>query len=455
MHQSFLFCLQGDTAMAEFLALGGFLAGLTICVAAGWEVLYALLFGMVCFAVYAYSKGSSAANVVRMLGEGMYRVVNILEVFVLIGCMTALWRISGTIPFILYHSVGVIQPQFFVLCTFLLCCMMSFLTGTSFGTVSTMGVICMMISNTAGLNPLLTAGAILSGIFFGDRCSPMSSSAALVCSLTKTDIYGNVRNMMRSGLVPFILTCLLYVVLASGAEQIQPDTAVTALFEEYFVLHWITVLPALLILLLALFHVNVKVAMGVSILTAVVIATALQGMKLEAVVNTMWNGCRYEQESTIAELLNGGGIRSMVRVGLIVTVSASYSGIFAHTPLISGIRKRVQHSAALLRPFGTVLLTGAIACMVSCNQSLATILTCQICDGVYERKEDLALAVEDTVIVIAALVPWSIAGAVPVMTIGSDSRCLLYAFYLFLVPLWNLTKSFLPEIFRTNKVRIS
>lgn len=87
--------------------------------------------------------------------------------FVLIGCLTASWRVGGTIPFILYYSVDLIEPRYFVLCTFLLCCMMSFLTGTSFGTSSTMGVICMMISNAAGLNPMLTAGAVLSGIFSG------------------------------------------------------------------------------------------------------------------------------------------------------------------------------------------------------------------------------------------------------------------------------------------------
>lgn len=162
--------------MAEALTIGGFLAGLTFCIITGNEVLYALLFGVFCFSSYALYKGVMPGNVMRMLGEGMYRVFNILVIFIFIGCMTALWRISGTIPFILYYSVGWIQPQFFVLCTFLLCSMMSFLTGTSFGTVSTMGVICMMISNTAGLDPLLTAGAILSGIFLETvvlRCPPV------------------------------------------------------------------------------------------------------------------------------------------------------------------------------------------------------------------------------------------------------------------------------------------
>lgn len=151
----------------ETWVLGAFLAALAVCIGTGTELLYALLFGMLCFSWYTVKKGRTPGNVLRLLLCGMARVGNIIIIFVLIGCLTASWRVGGTIPFILYYSVDLIEPRYFVLCTFLLCCMMSFLTGTSFGTSSTMGVICMMISNAAGLNPMLTAGAVLSGIFSG------------------------------------------------------------------------------------------------------------------------------------------------------------------------------------------------------------------------------------------------------------------------------------------------
>ena len=133
--------------------LVAFLVALIVCIVTGTELIYALLFGMLCFSWYTVKKGRTLGNVVRLLLDGMARVGNIIIIFVLIGCLTASWRVGGTIPFILYHSIDLIKPKYFVLCTFLLCCMMSFLTGTSFGTSSTMGVICMMISNAAGLNP--------------------------------------------------------------------------------------------------------------------------------------------------------------------------------------------------------------------------------------------------------------------------------------------------------------
>lgn len=387
--------------LAECIALGLFLAGLGLCIFTGIQILYALLFGLLCFSVYCLSKGYSARDTGAMLWEGISQVKNILIIFVLIGGLTAVWRICGTIPYILYHGAGLIHPRYFVLCTFLLCSFMSFLTGTSFGTASTMGVICMLISNTAGLSPFLTGGAILSGSFFGDRCSPMSSSAQLICSLTRTDIYLNMKLMCRSCAVPFAVTCVLYVVLASGSG------ATVALF--------------------------------------------LQGTAPLALLRCFLNGYQAEAGTRLAQLLNGGGIRSMVKVGIIVLISASYSGIFSHTCLLSGVKHALLRSARHLTPFGTVLVTSILSCAVSCNQSLATILTCQMCDGLYPKKEKLALALEDTAILIAALIPWGIAGAVPVAAIGAPMGCMFWAFYLYLVPLWNLFAALYHDRIRAGR----
>lgn len=438
----------------ETWVLGAFLAALAVCIGTGTELLYALVFGLVCFSWYAARQGRTPGNVLRLLLSGMGRVKNIILIFVLIGCLTASWRVGGTIPFILYHSVELIEPRYFVLCTFLLCCMMSFLTGTSFGTSSTMGVICMMISNAAGLNPMLTAGAVLSGIFFGDRCSPMSSSALLVCSLTGTNIYRNIRGMMKTSLVPFLVSCVLYVVLAGGAAA-EPDPEVTALFEENFSLHWITVMPAVLMLVLALLRIDVKIAMGVSIAAASVVAVLIQNVAPADLIRTLWAGGRFEEGSRLAALLDGGGISSMVEVGAIVLVSASYSGIFSNTPLLSGIKNGLKKTAAVLTPFGTVILTSILSSMVSCNQSLGTILTCQICNDLYQDKEKLAIALENSVILIAALIPWAIAGAVPVATIGAEITCLWAAFYLYLVPAWNLWADFRRQkMWKMNKQNV-
>lgn len=423
--------------MEEIITLSMFIIALCVCIVFDMQVLYALIFGLFCFTGYSIWKGNTLKETFGMLWEGVLKVKTILIIFVLIGCLTAVWRASGTIPFILYHAVSIIQPQIFVLCTFLLCSVMSFLTGTSFGTASTMGVICMMLSKSAGLNPLITGGAVLSGIFFGDRCSPMSSSAQLVCALTETDIYENIKGMMKTSIVPMLFTCVFYVVVSGSNGAGAVDTNSTELFREAFNLHWLTVVPAVLILLLAAFRINVKYAMGISILMSCIICVTVQGMTVPKLISCLVLGYKAVDNPKLAILMNGGGLISMLRVGVIVMISSSYSGIFSHTKLLDGVKHLIQKITKYITPFGGTAVTSILASGVSCNQTLAVILTDQMCSDLYSNHKDFALVLENTAIVIAPLIPWSIAGAVPITTIGATSGCLLYAVYLYALPVWN------------------
>lgn len=196
-----------------------------------------------------------------MLCSGMTTVKKLLFVFLLIGILTAFWRMSGTIPVIIAYALRLIRPKIFYLMCFLLCCGLSFLTGTSVGSAATIGVICMSLSATMGMNPVLTGGAILSGVYFGDRCSPVSTSAMLVCQLTSTVIYDNIKNMMKTALVPFILTCVFYLVLGLSAEAGNADINASELFQREFNMTVLAVLPALIILVLAVFRVQVVYTM--------------------------------------------------------------------------------------------------------------------------------------------------------------------------------------------------
>ena len=129
------------------------------------------------------------------------------------------------------------------------------LTGTSFGTSATIGVICMSMGISAGTSPLLLGGAILSGAFFGDRCSPFSTSALLVSELTKTSIFDNIKNMLRSAWLPFLITCMLYGVLGFQFHSQAAQTDLTALFSREVTLHPAALLPAAVILILALIRI--------------------------------------------------------------------------------------------------------------------------------------------------------------------------------------------------------
>lgn len=421
--------------MLELVVMMAFIVVLMSCVFLDISIVYALAVGYIIFFLYGVKRGFGAKRVFLMSVDGVKTVKNLLITFLLIGVVTALWRASGTIPMIICYAAKLIHPSAFIVITFLLNMMLSVLTGTSFGTSATMGVICMTMAVAMGLNPLFVGGAILSGAFWGDRCSPVSTSALLVSELTETDLYSNIKGMLKTGLIPTLATCIIYLILGivfGGNGEIMD---MNALFSEGFELHWLLVLPALLILVLAACKVKVKQTLMISAAAAAVFAVWIQRMSLAELVKTMVFG--YETEAAeLASMMNGGGISSMIRTAVIVGLSSSFSGIFEGTGLLISMKQYVARLSEKATPFGAVFLVSVVTSMISCNQTLATILSHQLCRDIEPDQKEMALYLEDTVVVMAPLVPWSIAGVVPLTTVGAPSASVLFACYLYILPIW-------------------
>ena len=423
--------------MLEILVLSAFVAVLMGCVVLDISIVYALAVGYFIFFFYGVKRGFGTKHVFMMSVNGVKTVKNLLITFLLIGVLTALWRAAGTIPMIICYASKLIHPSAFIVIAFLLNALISFLTGTAFGTSATMGVICMTMALAMGINPLYVGGAILSGVFWGDRCSPVSTSALLVSELTKTDLYENIKGMAKTGLIPTLLTCVIYLALGLVSGGGGANLDMEALFAMGFELHWVLVLPAVMILVLAALRVKVKKTLMVSAGLAAVLAVVIQNIAFLELVKTMIFG--YEAEvPELAAMMNGGGVSSMVRVAVIVGLSSSFSGIFEGTGLLTNMKRYVAKLSEKATPFGAVLLISALTSMVACNQTLAVILTHQLCRDVEPDHKEMAMHLENTVIVMAPLVPWSIAGAVPLTTVGAPLGSIGLACYLYLLPLWQL-----------------
>ena len=151
----------------------------------------------------------------------------------------------------------------------------------------------------------------------------------------------------------------------------------------------------------------------------------------------------------MAALLSGGGVTSMVKVFCIVCLSSCYSGMFGGTGLLEGFRTGLNRLSKRILPFGSILVTSIITIMISCNQTLAIMLTQQLCMDAEPDPETMAIHLENTAVVIAPLIPWSIAGAVPLATVGAPTGCILVACYLYLLPVWNYGAA----VFRHRKMK--
>jgi Na+:H+ antiporter, NhaC family len=415
---------------------------LVVSVSKGIFVAYPLLIAMMILIVMLIRRGFALRHLMQMVVTGSRQSVPVFSVLLLIGVVIAAWMASGTVPAIVYYGIQLMNPSYFILSAFVLTSLVSLLIGTSFGAAGTIGLALMIMARGSEIDPHMVAGAIIAGAYVGDRCSPMSSSANLIAGITQTDLYRNIRSMWRTSWLPLLVSVLLFGVVSWLNPVQMTDQSFAEDIRQTFQIGWIDLLPALVILGLSLAQVEVKLSMLISIAVASAIALFYQHYSLLELIKFALLGFKLEASNPLNVILAGGGLLSMLRVTLVVVISTAFVGIFSGTRVLEGIETLLDRTKSRSDYFLGTCLVGTGAAAFGCTQTIAILLTQQLVEKKYQQKEkgndQLAIDLENTVVVISPLIPWNIAGLVPATILMTDPGFIPFAFYLYLLPLLNL-----------------
>lgn len=430
-----------DVGLAFGLSFGLLLLGAM----RGVFIAYPLLLAMALFVGVLWRRGFSLRALATMGWRGSQKALPVIGVLLLIGAVTASWMAAGTVPTLVYYGLQVVTPHSLVLVAFGLASAVSLLLGTSFGTVGTVGVALMMLvagGEASEFYRSLVAGAIIAGAYVGDRASPMSSSALLIAAITRTDLYDNIRRMGRTSLLPLGLAIAIYAGFSRFAPVPLAASSLGADLAAEFRLGLVTLLPAGVMVLLALRRVPVQRAMVASTATAIAVAVAYQHSSGGQVLQYLLTGFHLEADSPLTAIVLGGGVAAMVRVSLVVVISTAFVGIFAETRLLHQVERSLERVKTPGDRLWATTLVGTLSAAFGCTQTIAILLTQQLLDPTYRRTcappPALALDLENTVVVIAPLIPWNIAGLVPATVLGVNAGFIPFACYLYLLPLLGL-----------------
>lgn len=401
------------------------------------SIVYVLVLLIVIAALIARKSGSSFAEIGGMCYRGVSASKIVIVMMFIVGMLTASWRMSGTIAFFVYYGIKVIMPATFIIIGYLLATLLSYAVGSSFAVTASVGVIFMALARAGGVDPLVMGGAILSGVYFGDRGAPTSSAAMLVASVTGTDHMKNVRTMAKFCVLPLLISIVLYGYLSVSNPIQSVDESFLVKLGEQFNISWWCLIPAALMLILPLVKVDVTRAMLSSVAAALLIAVSVQKTGLLELVSVLLFG--YESTTEFGVIFNGGGIRSMIDVILVVVLSGALAGIFNDTGMLNGLTERIGRLMDKLGHFGTTCLVTTVLSAIACNQSFPTVMAGPLLIDQYEKKggsrEELASDMQNSYIIIVGLIPWAIACSVPLAFMGVDYGACKYAFYMFLIPL--------------------
>jgi len=401
------------------------------------------------FALISIKRGYNIKSILMMSYSGGKKSLVVVKALLLIGAVTGAWMASGTIPGIVYYCLRLIRPDTFILFTFLICCASSFLIGSATGTASIVGLPLIIIARSGNVNLNITAGAIIAGVYFGDRCSPMSSSAILVSKLTDTNLFTNIKNMFKSSVIPFILSIGFYYEFSKLNPLKIVNVNLTNELLRTFKIEYLILVPVLVILLLCFFKVKIQYSMVLSMLAAVIVSILVQGHKPFQVLNYIFLGYRLDNHNILYNIIKGGGIASMLKTCFVVFIACVFAGILEGIKTFDSIKKTLVNmdlTGSLLYSLTTLIST--ITAAFGCTQSVAVVLTDEIMKDCYKKKENyqFALNIEDSCILTSALIPWNIAALLCTTILSVDMYDFVpYAFFLYIFPLVHFLYFFIKE----------
>lgn len=403
---------------------------------------YSIFLSFIIFVVIALRMGYSKQDIMISALNGGKSSFVVLRIFMLIGLVTASWFVSGTIPAIVYYAMKIINPRFFVVFTFLTTSLVSYMLGTSFGTSSTIGIVLIVMARGGHINLNLVGGAILAGCYFGDRCSPMSSSANLISNLTDAELYPMLKKFRQTTVMPFIISILIYFLFSMNNPLDIHESTILTDISEYFNVDLVVLLPALTMLVLSIFQVNVKRSMILSIIMGSLAAVFIQDVEFLVLLKTLLFGYSLDPMNPLSSILKGGGIVSMLKPSFTIFVSCSMAGVLALIGFFGKSYHLLKNVNTRKKLFKSTGISSFVSAAFGGNQSITIVMVHRIMEKVYHSLDvdsyEFSTDISNTAILIAPMIPWNISNFTIANTLDLSPVWIVpYAFYLYIPFIFN------------------
>lgn len=378
------------------------------------------------------------------VGKGAFQS-NIIVLSV--GVLIASWIAAGTIPTIVYSGLTIITPKYFLVTSLIVCSLTSIATGTSWGTLGTSGIALMSIGTSMGVPGGLTAGAIISGAFFGDKISPLSDSTNLAAAVCKTDVITHIKHMISSTVPAYIICFVLYTVIgfkyANNTIDYNQINQVKEVLSSNFNIGFVAIIPIIFLFVLLLLQKPSIISILASAVVGAVIAFVQEGESVSRLLDYMLNGFSIDTGLIYADkLLNRGGIMSMAETVLLVFVVFVIAGILQKTgflevllqPMLSKIGK--SRSKLVL----TTYISSYLANAFSSSMMFTSVFVGTIMEPLYKefrlKPENLSRIIQDTATLGAPLIPWNSNAIFCSQTLGvSPFEFIPYCFVSWVTPI--------------------
>lgn len=385
-----------------------------------------ILLALICLIVYGRARGISFDKMQDSMAESVHTSMGAIYLFFFIGILVTALMISGAIPSLIYFGLNIISSKTFYLSSFLATAIIGIAIGSSLTTVATLGVALMSISNAFGLNPAITAGAIVSGAFFGDKMSPLSDTTGIAASIVGIDLFDHIKNMMYTTIPAFIVSAIAFTLMSlgqdaaslDGIESFRSSILATGLVHPY------SLLAFGVLILLSIRRIPAVLTLIYTSLASLLISKLHSSYSMGQLAKFFFDGFSMDGLSQdIGSLVSRGGISSMFFTMTIVILALSLGGLLFGLGIIPSILNSLnQVLDSPSRVSICVVATALGVNLIVGEQYLSILLAGKTFKPIYDQlglhPKNLSRTLEDSGTVINLLVPWGVCGAFSTSMLG-------------------------------------
>lgn len=375
--------------------------------------------------------------------KGISLAFGSVMILLAVGALIGTWILAGTVPAMIYYGVQLLDPSVFYVASCVICAVVSVSIGSSWTTAGTLGIGLIGIAGALQLDPAITAGAIISGAYFGDKLSPLSETTNLASAVTGVNLFEHIKHMLWTTVPAFVIALLFFTYLGFGAVDATSTDAIDELLRAIsveFDVSIVSLIPLLVLLTLAWKKVPAFPAILIGALVGAIFALVLQPQAVASMNNdaslgasasalsgiwiTLFNGYQSGSDNEmLAALLSKGGMSSMLNTVWLIICAMAFGGAIEKVgimeKLVGGALKAVKSTGSLIT---TTIITAFAANVITSDQYMALVLPGRMYRLEFQKRGlnalNLSRSLEDAGTITSALIPWNTCGAYMAGTLG-------------------------------------
>ncbi|MGJ8761031.1 MULTISPECIES: Na+/H+ antiporter NhaC [Polaribacter] len=423
---------------------------------------FILLMGAAVAAIVGFKNKVSYKQMMEEVSENIKSTSSALLILLMVGALAGTWLISGIIPSMIYYGLQILNPTIFLAASVIICAIISIATGSSWTTSATVGIALVGIGNTLGIPAGMTAGAVLSGAYFGDKMSPLSDTTNLAPTMAGGDLFTHIKYMALTTVPTIIITLLVFVIIGFSIETTgTPDVSdkLAAIDAAFNISPWLFIVPITVIFLI-IKKTEPLVALLVGILFAGIVAVIAQpdivvsvagadsltfNSAYKGVMNAITVDSAVETTSVeLNDLFSAGGMNGMLGTIWLIICAMVFGGIMDAIGALARISKALLSMASSVFGLFASTVASCLALNVTASdQYLAIVVPGKMFKKAYEDKglapENLSRTLEDSGTVTSVLIPWNTCGAYQSGVLGVGvSEYFFFAIFNWLSPIMTL-----------------